>query len=172
MAKFGLGDKPHFQKFGDWDKVRQLVSQFPAEADRINKQSLMQFGLKAESIAVKMMQSQPGEWKKLDDKYSDRKIKKGLSEKILFATSTYFQSITTRVDGRVVHAGVFRDTKYKDGTPVWSIAAIHEYGSDRMNIKKRPLWKPAFIQAKNWVQKEKFFAKRLHDGMMKKFRGK
>jgi len=35
MAKFGLGDKPHFQKFGDWDKVRQLVSQFPAEAEEV-----------------------------------------------------------------------------------------------------------------------------------------
>jgi len=170
MAKFGVFDKPHFQKFGDWDKVRQLVSQFPAEADRINKQSLMQFGLKAEGMAVKMMQSQPSDWPALKEKTLKRKLKKGQSEKTLIATSTYFQAITSRVEGHRAMAGVFRDTKYKNGKEVWSIAAIHEFGSKKMNIPARPLWKPVFVQARNWVEKEKFFARRLHDELLKKYK--
>ena len=165
----GIGQKPHFQKFGDWQKVRILVANLPKEADRINHQSLMQVGLKAERLAVKHMANQDLGWKPLNKEYLAKKIAKGGSEKTLIDTSTYFQSITSGVDGRVAMAGVFRKARHPDGRVVADIARDHEFGVKKKNLPARPLWGPVFREVSGWIKKEKFFARRLHDELMKKY---
>ena len=84
----------------------------------------------------------------------EAKIKKGESENILVATSTYFQSITSYVKGNTAYAGVKREARYtgKDGSEeIAKIAAIHEYGSESGNIPKRELWKPSLEETLQWT---------------------
>lgn len=68
-------------------------------------------------------------------------------------TSTYFQSITSWVDGDTAYAGVKKEKRYsgKDGTEyVTDIAYLHEFGSETRGVPARPLWKPTFKEAMAW----------------------
>lgn len=128
------------------------------DVNRANQIVLAQLAARAEAMAVKHLRDQDLRWKKLSKKYMDRKARQGLSTKILIATSTYFQSITSQVKGDSSFAGVFRKKKEKSGQFVADIAKVHEYGSIKRNIPPRPLWQPVYKAMKEYLVKEQLFA--------------
>ncbi len=51
-----------------------------------------------------------------------------------------------------VFVGWLESAKYDDGTPVAGVAAVHEYGSPKMNIPPRPFMRPAIADNKSeWM---------------------
>lgn len=155
MAKQGM------HKFGDWDLVRNMSQRMPGIIDRSTKQTLMQITLKAESMAAKFVASQSLSWQPLSKKYLDRKRRKGLSNKILIATSTYFQSITSQVKGNVGFAGVLKQVRGDDGEVVADIAKIHEFGSIGRNIPPRRLWFVVFKHMRQFLIKNRIFERNV-----------
>lgn len=144
----------NIEKVGEWDRVRLAIMMLKKEAQKSKSISLKRTGLFAEGEAKKHVSRQDLNWKPLNKEYLRRKKKRGLSNKILVATSTYFQSITSFVDMDTAYAGVRRVSRYKDGKSVANIAKIHEYGSKERNIPARPLWRPTFHAArKYWFEK-------------------
>lgn len=138
------------KKIGDWIKVGRLVANIGGEMKKAQQESLRNFGMKVERIAVEHMSSQDLGWRRLKPATLARKIRKGYSENILIETSTYFQSITSWVDGDKVQAGVKRGVREASGIEVADLAAIHEFGSRSGNIPARPLWQPSFEEALAW----------------------
>lgn len=138
------------KKTGNWDKVRNMVRNMKAEAQAAQQDCLVRWGLKAEGIAVSHISAQDLNWKPLKKATISAKIRKGQSEDILVATSTYFQNITSYVVKNTAYAGVKREVQYSEGTAVWEIARLMEYGSKSGAIPARKLWQPTFEEAMAW----------------------
>jgi len=144
--------------YGNWSNLIRKLDQFQSELDDLIKQALIQSGEYVESTAVKHLKNQDLPWQPLTPRYLARKLRykaKGsrtLSEKILIATGTYFQSITTYIEGLIAFVGVKRGVaREEDGTDVVNIAIVHELGAPNANIPARPLWKPTLEECKNEI---------------------
>jgi len=142
------------KKIGQWEKVAYLVGHMGAEMKKAQLMSLKRFGLKAEGNAKSHMSKQDLGWTALKPATISAKIRKGYSENILIATSSYFQSITSWVDEAEMktHVGVKKGAKGKDGEVLEDIAAVHEYGSRSGGIPARPLWRPVFAETLEWFK--------------------
>lgn len=161
-----------FKKFGDWELVMRMARNMPDDIRRSNRIVLAQLGSRAEAMAVKFVQRQNLPWKKLSEQYLARKERQGLSTKILIATSTYFQAITSKAWDDHSFAGVFRKQKEKNGEYVADIARIHEYGSIKRGIPPRRLWKVVYRDMRQFLIKEKMFAASAIREMKKRTGGK
>ena len=142
------------ERVGDWANVANLVAHLSEEMEKAKELSLKRWGLKAERVAKLHISSQDLGWKQLSSKYQAQKIRKGLSENILVATSSYFQSITSYVEDDTAYAGVKKEVKNKDGEVIADIAKLHEFGSKSGNIPARPLWTPTYSEVIEWHFKE------------------
>lgn len=139
------------RKTGDWGRASQVVGELAYDCVQVRDKSLKQLGLKAEGIAKKHMSNQDLGWDALKPSTVATKIRKGLSEKTLIATSSYFQAITTWQTGQHCLIGVRRGTRDKDGNVIADIAKIHEFGA--VGIVARPLWQPTMDEAIAWHTK-------------------
>lgn len=162
------------QKFG-FENAQKAVSNMVRDIEIINTIELKRIGLQAEKKAVLHLRNQDLNWKPLSERYRkrktgersrtrndggrDRRFKK-MSEKILIATSSYLQAITSWVQKETAYIGVKRGVKNKDGQEIGNIAKIHEYGSIARNIPARPLWKPTFEEMQSEIKNRPSFAQR------------
>ncbi len=137
------------EKTGDWDVVGLLTANLSKEMKASQRIALKKVALKMEGTAKKHMARQDLGWEALKPSTIAQKARKGLSNKILIATSTYFQSIKSWVKGNTAYAGVNRKTTTEDGKVLADIAKIHEFSK----TTKRPLWKPTFVDAMRWYNK-------------------
>lgn len=150
--------KQGFIQIGKWDVAKRFYSfATKAQIEAAKKRALTKIAVYAEAKAVEYMQSKQGEWEALNPQYLARKIAEGLSEKKLFATSSYFQAITSFVQKDVAFAGVKKGKVNEDGELLTNIAAIHEYGSDVANIPKRPFWSDVVKDTLEWIDKSELF---------------
>lgn len=154
------------KRIGSWQKVGAIIQDLGKMAAESRTESLKKFGLKAEGLAKSHMSSQDLNWPALKSETLEQKKRKGQSENILIATSTYFQSISSWVSGDYVLVGVKKNAYSKDGKTVLAdIAAVHEFGSPSRNIPERPLWRPTFKEVLEWHKKnntpEQIFLKKL-----------
>lgn len=141
------------RKIGDWNKVRKVIGGLKHNMELAQQLTLKLFALQAESIAKKHLSNQDLNWAMLEPDYVAQKIRKGQSDKILIATSTYFQAITSYVQHDTAYAGVKRGVTNEEGKEVANIAAIHEFGSMVRVIVPRPLWKPTYEATYEWMLK-------------------
>jgi hypothetical protein len=139
------------RRFGDINKVDSLFRNLVNNMTTAERAILKEVSLKAEQLAVDRIKSQPSEWKALSPSYYKWKVDKGFSEKTLIKTSSMIQSITSGVDGLVGYAGVTKTARNKDGESVANIAAVHEYGSVKMNIPARPVWQVVHRQTIQYI---------------------
>ncbi len=142
------------KKTGDWTKVGFVIANLAVEMNKARQICLKRWALKAEGLALGHMSKQDLGWVSLNPKTLAAKIRKGHSENILIATSSYFQSITSWVDESqgIAYAGVKKQAKSSDGEVLADIAKTHEYGSDAANIPARPLWQPVFTETMAWLK--------------------
>ncbi len=138
------------KKVGNWSKVALVIGNLANEMKLAQELSLKRWGLKAEGLAKKHITAQDLGWQKLDPKTIAEKIRKGYSENILIATSSYFQSITSWTDKNVALAGVKKGVTNQDGEEIANIAAVHEFGGRDGNMPARPLWQPVFKETMEW----------------------
>lgn len=149
--------KKAFVKFGDWNKAINLTSNMNTVIDRSIRTTLMQISARAEAMAVKFMSDQSLKWEPLSRKYLTQKQRKGLSTKILIATSTYFQSITSQTNGYTGFAGVLKQIRNKDGEEIADIAQVHEYGSIGRGIPPRRLWHVVYVEMRKFIKTSRIF---------------
>ncbi len=142
---------------GDWDLALQLTKNLKDEMEDAAAKGMKIIGLQAEKIAKMHISRQDLNWKPLNEEYKERKKKQGYSTNILVRTSTYFQNITTYTTKTTTFAGVRRAVTDDDGNEIANLAAVHEFGSAKAGIDKRPLWTPTFVEVKEWIKKEKPF---------------
>lgn len=160
-----------FNKVGDWEKVSRLIRELAPEFQRARQKCLKQFGLKAEAVAKKHMSSQDLAWIPLKPATIAAKIRKGQSENILIASSSYFQSVTSWVVDKTAYAGVKREAKNAEtGEAIANIAAVQEFGSQSRSIPARPLWEPTAKQVFAWQEKENNPAQLVLDELNKKYK--
>ena len=147
---------------GDWKTVLLLVNNLEDEFKAARKIALAKIGLFMEGKAKKHMRDQDLNWIGLKPATISAKIRRGESTNILIATSTYFQSITHKVEVNKVTAGVDRKKKNEEGVPIHNIAAGHEFGFG--DLPKRKLWEPVGKEGVAFAKTgifEKELAKRL-----------
>ena len=104
-----------FSKVGQWKQVSLLTKALKTEFLKAQILSLKRFGLKVEQVAVKHMNTQDLNWDTLSPAYLAAKIRRGESELILIATSSYMQAITSYVINDSVYAGVKATSRDKKG---------------------------------------------------------
>jgi hypothetical protein len=139
------------RRFGDINKAESLFRNLVNNMTKAERAILKEVSLKAEQLAVDRIKSQPSEWKALSPSYLQWKISKGYSENMLIKTSSMIQSITSGVDGLTGYAGVTKTARNKEGESVANIAAVHEYGSVKMNIPARPVWQVVHRQVIQYI---------------------
>lgn len=168
MAKSGGS----FSKVGDWEKATLLIKNLKQEIEDAHIKSLQRFGLKMESVVLNHISKQDLGWKPLDPKYLSQKVKKGLSENILVATSDYYNSIQSWVDKskKVAYIGVKKGKKDKEGNEIGHIARVHEFGSSSGRIPARPLWKPSYKKVKEWYFKSEHTPDKIVIKSLKKYK--
>jgi len=140
------------QRIGNWRGVTRLVNHLQRDMKAAQMIALKRFGLKVERIAVTHISRQDLNWKALAPATIASNIRQGYSENILVETSLYFQSITSWVDNDVVYAGVSKNIRTRSGTLLSNVAEVHEFGSRSGRIPARPLWRPTFKEAIEWMQ--------------------
>lgn len=155
------GNKGGIKKVGDWKRVGRITKTMRRDIEQINQRSLQRVALMAEGNAVKHVQNQDLNWQPLSPKYAARKQAKGLSSKILIATSTMYQAITSVVRKGVGFAGVLRTARGKNGEVLANVAATHEYGSVRNNIPARPLWHVVYQEVYTYIRQTNFFSREI-----------
>ncbi len=138
------------RRIGNWRGVSQMIGQLPRTLAESRQLSLRRWSLKAEGLAKGHMHYQDLGWTPLKAKTLAAKLKKGQSELILIATSSYFQSITAWVNNDTALAGVKKGVKGKNGQVLDEVARVHEYGSPSKNIPARPLWQPVLDETMKW----------------------
>jgi len=149
---------------GDWNKVGNIVSNLSKIAVESRDIALKNFALKGEAVAKQHISNQDLGWVPLKVETINQKVKKGLSTNILISTSTYFQSITSKVVNKTAYAGVVRGVMSGDGkTQLVDIAPVHEFGSSSARIPARPLWKPTLQECLEWSVKNNNPAKIFMD---------
>lgn len=148
--------------YGDWKAVAQKLNAMPEKVDDAMKLALSQTVLKGEKIAVMHMKNQDLRWRKLNKAYKALKVRQGKSDKILVASSTYIQSITSFTAGGYGFVGVRRGI-YQKGADLElaNIALIMEYGSEARGIKPRKLWKPTLMELRAWIESSGIFIKEI-----------
>ena len=151
------------RKVGQWSLAKRLTAGIGKDIESANKDAMKLIGLEAEKFMIKYIKDQPSDWPALNPEYKaykmgirkgsyssikTRKLKKGgtqYSEKMLFRTSTMWNSIKSAFNFPTVFIGVKREVKYKakDGEEeVAKIAAIMNYGSAERNVPARPYLEP------------------------------
>ncbi len=130
------------QKIGDWEKVGKLLDRI---ADRFTdnmKKAVLLSGELVDATVTNHLDSQYDlEWKDLSEDYLRWKINQAYSTQTYTMTGTYRQNIAIKIsdDGFSGYVGVSRETE--SGV---ELAYVHEYGSEKMKIPERPLWRPTF----------------------------
>lgn len=167
--------KKVIEKVGRWDVAgmftRNLKKDIPEELQVV----LRQVGLEAEGLMKKYIVGQEGvssskyKWKELSEDYLKYKKRKKLSKKILVATSSMVQSITSIAMYPKVFIGVKRGAKNKEGDDLTNIAATMEYGSEKRSIPARPFLQPINDLMKQKIEKENLIGKRILEYMKKKY---
>lgn len=157
------------RKIGDWKKVERIIGNLAKEMENAREESLKKWGLKAEGIAVKHINSQDLNWAPLKPATISTKIRKGYSTNILVATSDYFQAITSWADKDSTYAGVKKKVKDGDNNVVADIAKVHEFGSSAGNIPARPLWKPTFKDTMDWFKDSNSTPAKIFKKNMRKY---
>lgn len=150
-------------------QVRRFMNGFTDDIRRVNERSAKRVGLKGEREAVLHLTNQDLNWTPNNSTYSDWKLKKGHSDKVLVKTSTYMQSITSFADGGRVWVGVSKDAKSEDGEEMTSIAAVLEFGSLKRGIPARPLWSVVLRELADWVKRENYFHREIINELKKKY---
>jgi hypothetical protein len=141
------------KKIGNWDGTRSLIGHLASDLDNACSLSARRFGLIAEGTAKGHISKQDLGWDPLNEDYAEQKVNEGLSENILVATSSYFQSITSWADKYTGYAGVKKKVYNEDGQEIADIAKTHEYGTsiagknNNITIPSRPLWQPTITEA-------------------------
>lgn len=140
---------------GNWRGAASLIDNLEKECKIAVDTSLKRFALKAEGTAKKHLRDQDLGWAPLKAATLAAKIRKGYSEKTLIRTSSYFQSITSWVDGSsdTAYVGVKKEVKERDGRYIYEIARVHEMGSLSGLIPARPLWRPTMEETVEWHRK-------------------
>ena len=133
-----------FNKFGPWEKVmadlKSLNITIRNSALYGQKKAVIQYY----NIVKNHLINQDLPWASLKPNY----LKQKHSSSTLIETGTYLSNISYWRDSYVyyigVKQGIFETTKGgKQGLELAILASIHEYGSRKRNIAKRPLWKPS-----------------------------
>ena len=151
-----------FTRIGDWTRAGKIVNALRNEAIKSREIALKRMGLSAEKIAKGHISAQDLKWTALTPKYKAQKVRKGMSENILVATSSYFQQITSWTSDGTVYVGVKKVARNRAGQELANIAAVHEYGSVTANIPARPLWKPTLSEIKEVIAKNPNFYSPAH----------
>lgn len=142
-----------FKKVGDWTNARRVVNSLRYHVEAANIEALGRLALKAEGVAKEHISNQdlPAFTEHpLSERHKAKKIRKGQSENILVADSTYFQSITSYTRGRAAYAGVPSNASNTEGKNLGKIAAYLELGSPARKLPARPLWLPTFNETVVW----------------------
>ena len=154
--------------YGNWSGVTRKLENFQQELTDNMKDATAQSAALVESTVLGHLKNQDLPWQSLKPAYLRWKLhhkgrgSRRLSEKTLIATGTYFQSITSYIDGLKAFVGIKRGVaREKDGTDVVNIAAVHESGSPKNNIPARPLWEPTFKETEPKIKK--LFQDKLKD---------
>ena len=150
-------------------EASRMINNLAHDIEIIQMEGMRQIGLEAEKTAVEYLQKQDLGCKPLSERYKALKKRKGLSEKTLIATSTYFQSITSWTTKQAIYVGVKRNVKNKDGEEVANIAKVHEYGSVKRNIPARPLWKPTLVEMQGRLAKRTPFVTAMFKYVKRKY---
>lgn len=139
---------------GDFDEFKRFGNEILKSMEKAREIALKRAGLKGEAIAKLHISNQDLNWVLLEPKTIATKIRKGYSENILVATSSYFQSITSWADKERCYVGVKKTAKDAEGNVIADIARTHEFGSKAAGIPERPLWRPTYAETLQWWQKE------------------
>lgn len=157
------------KKFGNWNLAGRFINNLKSDIEESNRVTLQRISIKARDTAVKHLRNQDLGWVSLAPETRRRKQNKGLSEKTLIATSSYFQSITAFSTSTHAYAGVKKTAKNKDGEIIADIAKVHEYGSKTRNIPARPLWRPTYKETVRYIRSSGIFAKAFLDRRKKRY---
>jgi len=130
--------------YGDWGKMKSFMvgcnPRFLKAMDEATNENL-KLGERAVVLNLRNQKFR-SRWPAYTPEYQKYKERKGLSSKMLIATSTMMRSITSVKESPFEGAvGVLRRTKYRNRSGrinVANVAAIHEF----RRRKGRPLWKP------------------------------
>lgn len=126
------------------DQLKKVIEVFSKSLFKVTEVSTLRAASRLHTYILDVLDTQSYNWKPLSAAYKKRKEKKGLDTRILLATHEYRDSIFYKEnkDGSVV-VGVPNKIHQDSGLHFNMLARIHEFGSKKVGIPARPLWRPA-----------------------------
>ncbi len=144
------------RRFGDWQKVQNLVSNLNKVFQNAGKNALNKITEEAQKRLIMHLNNQDLSWQALSVAYKSQKERKGLASQMLVARGDLKNAIKTVVNNDIGFVGIRSGAKNTDGQSLEIIAAVHEYGSITRNIPARKLWQPTNDEMKEWLNKSRF----------------
>jgi hypothetical protein len=125
-------------------KFQQFVPVFHASAVEQGQVLAETMAKDIANEAKTVLRQQKYRWKDLTPRYTRYKQRKGLDPRKLIATGEYLRKIGWWQNSKgQFFAGVRPGARHEaSGLPLWKLARIHEFGSRKMQIPARPLWRP------------------------------
>lgn len=155
----------NFKKVGNWGKATRLTNSLKGDISHATGIALRRIGLETERKVVKYIQRQPSTWPALSDEYKERKAAQGYSNLMLRRTGDYINRITSSVapDKMSVFVGVRKGVRSKDGSKLWQIGAVLEYGRKGDTKKARPHFRPVNKLMRKKIVSKDLFGKAVWD---------
>lgn len=144
------------RRFGDWQKVENLIRNLNKVLQNTGKNALIKITEEAQKRLVAHLNDQDLGWQALSVAYKSQKERKGLASQMLIARGDLKNAIKTIVNNDVGFVGIRSGAKNTEGKSLEIIAAVHEYGSITRNIPARKLWQPTNDEMKEWINKSRF----------------
>jgi len=137
--------------------ISNLAIDIKREIVKHQYKELNEITQKGEQLIKKRINSQSFGFTPLDQTYLQNKVSLGHSSKMFVATGTYLKSILSTVLSHK-QGFIFIDpqAKSKYGTSYTLIATVLEYGSTKVNIPARPLWRSSMELIKKDVRRNYF----------------
>jgi hypothetical protein len=129
------------------DQLKKVVQAFSNSLLKVTEAASIRSANRLHSYTLDVIDRQKYNWKPLSQEYKNRKRSKGLDTRILLATKEYRNAIFyNKKDDGIVVVGVPQRLHKDSGLQFNVLARIHEFGSNKVGIPARPLWRPAL----NW----------------------
>ena len=139
------------EKTGDWDGFAKMLREAGSKFRKNVEAATNKNGRLVEGRIVERIQSNqvtPA----TSPEFQKWKASHGYSVTTLIMTGSLMNAI--KFDKRSWSegfVGVKRSAEYKDGTKLANLALVHEYGSDKRNIKPRPFIYPVVAQSEREI---------------------
>lgn len=145
-------------KIYGFDEVSKMLASVEKVSKKETKMYLRTCAVETQKEVRRRIKQQDGKWQPLSQSHLDSKRRQGFPSAIYTMRKDYYKKIQYKVYNKASIVGFFKGVMNSAPKPVEIAlyARANEYGSLKINLPERPLWRPSVATIKELMAKYPF----------------